>query len=68
MDYANKRTVPLRTIKSGEFFRRRIDAKTTFVRGDYDRTDKKFEAYDFEDINRFVYLKGATPVFVEFEF
>lgn len=61
-------TCTLKSIKPGTFFKRKADAQTVFVKGAYDRTDKKFECSDWGDINRFVYLKGSTTVYVDFTF
>jgi hypothetical protein len=60
--------VALKDVKKGDYFKRKADAKTVFVRDEYDRVYKKFEAFDFEDINRFIFLKGSTQVYIDFEF
>lgn len=60
--------IKLKDVKKGEYFKRKMDAKKVFIRGDYVREDKKYECQDFEDINHFVYLKGDTLVFVGFDF
>jgi hypothetical protein len=61
-------TKPLRDVKKGEYFKRKADAKTVFVRDDYVRETKRFAACDFDDVCRFVYLKPDTVVFVGFTF
>lgn len=62
------RQVPLKDVPKGTFVRRKADAKTTFVRGEYCRFDRKYSLTDFYDINREVMLKGTTLVFIDFEF
>jgi hypothetical protein len=62
------RQVQLKDVKKGEFVRRKLDAKTTFTRGDYDKSSKTYELCDWEDINRAVYLKGTTLVWIGFTF
>lgn len=66
-------TKMLKNLKRGEYFKRKADAKKVFIRGDYNRdgmdSDRfKYECQDFDDINRFIYLKGETEVFVGFDF
>ena len=60
--------VQLKDVKRGEFVRRKPDAKTTFIRGEYDREAKAYSLVDWEDINREVFLKGSTIVYINFEF
>lgn len=62
------RKVNIEDVKKGDYVRRKPDAKTTFVRGEYCRSDKKYEISDFEDMNRWVSLKKGTAVFVDFDF
>ncbi|MEY4411762.1 MAG: hypothetical protein RL560_21 [Actinomycetota bacterium] len=59
--------VQLKDIKKGEFFR--VAGKNTvWVRGDFERSLKKYSATSFDDINRERFLKGATLVEVGFTF
>ena len=58
----------LKDVKKGEFIRRKADAKKTFTKGDYLRSEKRFECNDWDDISRAVYLKGTTKVFIGFTF
>lgn len=39
-----------------------------YVRGDYNRSTKKYEAYKFEDINDFREFKGDKKVYIDFYF
>ena len=39
-----------------------------YVRGDYDRSLKKYVCYKFDDINSFRYLKGSKDVISDFIF
>jgi hypothetical protein len=59
---------PLRNVARGEYVRRKPDSRTTYVRGEYDRATKRFELIDTEDMNRVVYLKPNTPVFIGFTY
>lgn len=61
-------TTELRKVKRGDFFKRTETAKTVFIRGEYDRESKRFSCIDFDDMNREIYLKANTRVFVGFDF
>ena len=60
--------IELKQVKSGDWFRRKENSKAVFVRDSYCRSVKKIECYDWNDINRFIYLKPSTMVWVDFEF
>lgn len=61
-------SILLKDVKKGEFIKRKPDAKKVYTRGEYDRAEKRFTCDDWDDISRAVYLKGNTPVFVDFDF
>ena len=60
------------SLKKGEFFtKKQIDYPTdsqVWIRGEYDREQKKYECQLFGDANRFCYLGGKKEVFVDFVF
>ena len=58
----------LKELKKGDFFKRTATAKAVYIRGEYDRSLKKFECTDTEDINRFIFISGEKEVFTEFEY
>jgi hypothetical protein len=58
----------IRNIKTGEYFKRKPDAKTVYVKGQYDRATKSFSAIDTEDISREIFIKASKPVFVGFDY
>jgi hypothetical protein len=60
--------VKLKDCKPGEFIKRKPDAKGVYVKTDYDRSSKKYGLQDTEDMNRWVYLKGETLVYIGFEY
>lgn len=63
------RQTTLRQIKQGEFFRLSAsDNAPVWVKGYYVISERKFEAYRFEDTNRETFLKGDRKVFVGFTF
>lgn len=58
----------LSDLKRGEFFKRKADARKVYRKGDYDRSERKFECDDTDDISRTAYLKGDTRVYVGFDY
>lgn len=58
----------LKDVPKGEFVRRKPDARTTYKRGEYDRSTKRYELIDCDDINRAVYLRGDALVYVGFTY
>ena len=62
----------LKEIKKGEYFTLKPieEPKETqvFIKGDYDRSEKKYECGRFDDISYSRYLKPTTKVYTEFTF
>ena len=59
----------IKQIKKGEFFRlSESDNAPVWVKGYYVRSERKFEAYRWDDTNHETFLKGDKKVFVDFEF
>ena len=62
----------IRELKKGDYFTMKpIDNPSenqVFVRGDYDRSERKYECYKFSDICSFRYLKGDKEVYTDFTF
>jgi len=58
----------LSSLKRGEFFKRKADARKVYRKGDYDRSDKKFYCDDTDDIGRSIGLKGDTLVYAGFDY
>ena len=61
--------VELRSLKSGAYFKRKPNAKTEFIRNHYNRKSQwdfaNFSCSDTEDMNREIYLKPSTQVYIE---
>lgn len=55
-------------LKCGEYFRRTPTAKKTYIRRAYNRTLKRYEAQNYDDISHFIYLRKGKQVFTNFEF
>lgn len=59
----------LRNVKHGEFFRlANSETAPVWVRGDYNRSSKKFEAYKYYDVNYWNEFRGSRIVFIDFIF
>ena len=43
-------------------------ASQVWIKGEYDRSEKKYEATNWDDMNRWRSLKGTTTVYVGFTF
>lgn len=62
----------IKDLKKGEFFTLKPieEPKETqvYIRGDYDRSTKKFECYKFSDICDYKLFKADKEVYTEFIF
>lgn len=59
-------------LKMGDFFTKKAveypTERQVFIRGEYDRSTKKYECTRFDDINTVCYLDGKKEVFTDFIF
>mgnify|MGYP003110523327 CR=1 FL=1 len=60
--------VKIENVKKGEFVRRKLDAKTTFIKDEYCRFDKRYILMNDQDISRSIGLKKGTTVFIGFTY
>lgn len=62
----------IKELKKGEYFTiKPIDnptEKQVFIRGDYDRSEKKYECGRFDDISYSRLFKGDKEVYTDFTF
>ena len=58
----------IKDVRLDEYFKRSKDAKKVYVRGAYDRSEKDYSCYEFEDINKVIFLKGDKKVWIGFTF
>lgn len=58
----------IKTLAKGEYIKRKADAKTVLIKGDYDRATKSYSCVDVEDMNREVFIKADKVVFYGFEY
>lgn len=57
----------IKEVKKGDFFKF-SETGRVFVRGDYDRSEKKYEYFPFDDVNNWHMAKGSRKVIVGFTF
>ena len=60
--------VTIKSVKPGEYIKRKADSKAVYVKGEYCRTSKAFECYDADDINKTIMIKSDKIVFVGFTY
>ena len=62
----------IKELKKGEFFTKKPleypKESQVWIRGDYDRSEKKYECVRFDDANAFCYLSGTKEVFTDMIF
>lgn len=62
----------VKQLKKGDYFTRKPienpDEKQVYIRGDYIRSEKRYECIRFDDSCRFVYLPGDKEIFTDFVF
>ena len=62
----------LKELKIGDYFTLKSYSEPTekqvYIRGEYDRAEKKFECGKFSDISYSRLLKGDTEVYTDFTF
>ena len=51
----------------GEYIRF-TETGSVWVRGEYDRTERKYWCHRFDDVNYGRYVTGTKPVFIDFTF
>lgn len=60
-------TTTIKDLKVGDYFKLTSNGRV-YVRGTYNRSTKKYEYYDFDDVNRWHECKGSKQVIIDFEF
>lgn len=60
--------VTIKQVKSGDYIKRKADAKTVYIKGDYIKSLKGFECTDASDINKTIVIKSDKLVFIGFTY
>lgn len=58
--------IELRKVKQGDFFKLSENGKV-YVRGYYERSCKRYEAYLYDDVNHESFFKGSRIVLVDLD-
>jgi hypothetical protein len=62
------KAVKIEECKKGEYIKRKPEAKTVFKREHYDAATKSYCLSDCDDMNREIFLKRGTIVYIDFEY
>lgn len=64
--------IKLKELKKGDYFTFKAieypEDKQVFVKGDYERSEKKYSILRFDDVNNERFVKGDKEVFIDFIF
>jgi hypothetical protein len=57
--------VQLKDVKQGVIIQRKLDSKSSYIRNHYDRASKTYSLTSTDDINKEIFLKPSTTVFID---
>jgi hypothetical protein len=60
--------IKIKSVKPGDYIKRKADSKAIYIKGEYDRTTKSYECVDVEDICRTIYIKADKVVYAGFTY
>jgi len=64
--------IKIKDLKKGEYFTlKQIDEpkeSQVYVRGEYDKSERKYECYKWDDVNNTRFYKGEKEVYTDFTF
>lgn len=58
----------IKDLKPGTFFKTSPKSKIVYIRGAYDRSEKKYECQRFDDISVCIYCAGSRAAYTDFTF
>lgn len=58
----------IKSLKLGDFFKFSPKSKVVYIRGAYDRSEKKYECQRFDDISVCIYCAGSRAAYTDFTF
>ena len=67
-DGSELKAVKLQNLKHGEFFIISNKSKSVMMKSSYDRSSKKYECSNFDDISDYKYYNGNKTVYIGFTF
>ena len=60
--------VTIKSVKPGDYIKRKADSKAVYIKGAYCKASKAFECYDADDINKTIMIKSDKLVFIGFTY
>lgn len=60
-------TAKVEDIKKGTLVKRTPTAKKLYIRGEYNKFDKKYELQSYDDISAYVNVKKGTKLFIDWD-
>ena len=60
-------TSKVEDIKKGTLVKRSATAKKLYIRGEYNKFDKKYELQNYDDISDFINVKKGTKLFTDWD-
>jgi len=60
--------IKLKDAKNGEYVRLKVGAKKTYIKREYDRSQKRYIIDDCDDVSRARWIKGETLVHIGFTY
>lgn len=58
----------IKDIKQGEFVKRKASAHKVYIRGEYDKSLKKYWLQSWDDISEGLWVKGTAQAYIGFNF
>jgi hypothetical protein len=58
----------LKSVKLNDYFKKTVDSKTVYIRGEYCRELKKYSVVKADDMNAEYFISGSKTVIIGFEY
>lgn len=58
----------LRSVKRGDYVKRKVDSNKVYRKGDYDRSTDSYSLLDCDDISHEIFVKAGKTVFIGFTY
>ena len=58
-------SIQLRDVKQGVIIQRKLDSHTLYIKNHYDKASKTYSLTSTDDINKELFLKPSTIVFID---
>jgi len=58
-------SLQLRDVKQGVIIQRKLDSRILYIKNHYDKSSKTYSLTSMDDINKELFLKPSTIVFID---